>query len=371
MAQDQSSPPSPRCPSPKVSRGDEGTTVRRILQKLEAALQMQPRALKLLPFGKIHLRSPGVQGLVLSPPPNTKRVPHLHFPQTKQRQPPGAAAAFGARHTPYPSAAPHLLQTHVFKESLLLPTPPHLIPTSASARPPPALLASSFVREGGAHNCSGGGDGAPSGASLPTSPHPPPPQSPPAREGVLGGTRAEGGVPRGRGSRDAPFQFSQRQRRRRQQQVERAPPRAALGLTAAATVAEIIAFDELRTDFKSPIDQCNPVHARERLRNIERICFLLRKLVLPEYSIHSLFCIMFLCAQEWLTLGLNVPLLFYHFWRYFHCPADSSELAYDPPVVMNADTLSYCQKEAWCKLAFYLLSFFYYLYCMIYTLVSS
>uniref|UniRef100_A0A8D0WH92 Uncharacterized protein n=1 Tax=Sus scrofa TaxID=9823 RepID=A0A8D0WH92_PIG len=23
----------------------------------------------------------------------------------------------------------------------------------------------------------------------------------------------------------------------------------------------IIAFDELRTDFKSPIDQCNPVHA--------------------------------------------------------------------------------------------------------------
>ncbi|XP_023103791.2 protein cornichon homolog 3 isoform X5 [Felis catus] len=76
----------------------------------------------------------------------------------------------------------------------------------------------------------------------------------------------------------------------------------------------IIAFDELRTDFKSPIDQCNPVHARERLRNIERICFLLRKLVLPEYSIHSLFCIMFLCAQEWLTLGLNVPLLFYHFW---------------------------------------------------------
>lgn len=48
--------------------------------------------------------------------------------------------------------------------------------------------------------------------------------------------------------------------------------------------------------------------------------------------------------------------------RYFRCPADSSELAYDPPAVMNADTLGYCQKEAWCKLAFYLLSFFYYLY---------
>lgn len=39
------------------------------------------------------------------------------------------------------------------------------------------------------------------------------------------------------------------------------------------------------------------------------------QLVLPEYSIHTLFCVMFLCAQEWLTLGLNAPLLFYHFWR--------------------------------------------------------
>ncbi|XP_051780661.1 protein cornichon homolog 3 [Erpetoichthys calabaricus] len=128
-------------------------------------------------------------------------------------------------------------------------------------------------------------------------------------------------------------------------------------------VWHIIAFDELRTDFKNPVDQANPVHARERLRNIERICFLLRKLVLPEYSIHGLFCIMFVCAQEWLTLGLNVPLLFYNLWsRYFHSPTDSSELMYDPASVMNGDTLNYCQKEAWCKLAFYLLSLFYYLY---------
>ncbi|XP_065124403.1 protein cornichon homolog 3 isoform X3 [Paramisgurnus dabryanus] len=77
----------------------------------------------------------------------------------------------------------------------------------------------------------------------------------------------------------------------------------------------ITAFDELQADFKVPIDQGNPLHARERLRNIERICCLLRKLVLPEYSIHVLFCIMFLCAQEWLTVGLNIPLLFYNTWR--------------------------------------------------------
>uniref|UniRef100_A0A3Q2X3D7 Cornichon family AMPA receptor auxiliary protein 3 n=1 Tax=Haplochromis burtoni TaxID=8153 RepID=A0A3Q2X3D7_HAPBU len=85
-------------------------------------------------------------------------------------------------------------------------------------------------------------------------------------------------------------------------------------------------------------------------------------LVLPEYSIHVLFCIMFLCAQEWLTVGLNIPLLFYNTWRYFHSPTDTKELLYDPASVMNGDTLKFCLKEAWCKLSFFVLSFFYYLY---------
>uniref|UniRef100_A0A671NA50 Protein cornichon homolog 3-like n=1 Tax=Sinocyclocheilus anshuiensis TaxID=1608454 RepID=A0A671NA50_9TELE len=87
-----------------------------------------------------------------------------------------------------------------------------------------------------------------------------------------------------------------------------------------------------------------------------------KPLVLPEYSIHGLFCIMFLCAQEWLTVGLNIPLLFYNTWRYFHSPTDTKELLYDPASVMNGDTLKFCQKEAWCKMSFFVLSFFYYLY---------
>ncbi|XP_055728588.1 protein cornichon homolog 3-like isoform X5 [Salvelinus fontinalis] len=118
----------------------------------------------------------------------------------------------------------------------------------------------------------------------------------------------------------------------------------------------ITAFDELQADFKVPIDQGNPLHA----------------LVLPEYSIHGLFCIMFLCAQEWLTVGLNIPLFFYNTWsRYFHSPTDTKELLYDPASVMNGDTLKFCQKEAWCKMSFFVLSFFYYLYCVYWTGPSS
>uniref|UniRef100_A0AC11EVU6 Cornichon family member 1 n=1 Tax=Ovis aries TaxID=9940 RepID=A0AC11EVU6_SHEEP len=121
------------------------------------------------------------------------------------------------------------------------------------------------------------------------------------------------------------------------------------------TVMEIIAFDELKTDYKNPIDQCNT----------------LNPLVLPEYLIHAFFCVMFLCAAEWLTLGLNMPLLAYHIWRYMSRPVMSGPGLYDPTTIMNADILAYCQKEGWCKLAFYLLAFFYYLYGMIYVLVSS
>lgn len=58
----------------------------------------------------------------------------------------------------------------------------------------------------------------------------------------------------------------------------------------------------------------------------------------------------------------KICFLFFFFFRFFHRPADGSEVMYDPVSVMNADILNYCQKESWCKLGFYLLSFFYYLY---------
>uniref|UniRef100_A0A673N1L5 Protein cornichon homolog 1-like n=1 Tax=Sinocyclocheilus rhinocerous TaxID=307959 RepID=A0A673N1L5_9TELE len=135
----------------------------------------------------------------------------------------------------------------------------------------------------------------------------------------------------------------------------------ALLLTAALiffAIWHIIAFDELKTDYKNPIDQCNT----------------LNPLVLPEYLIHVFFCVMFLCAAEWLTwVGPSALNESQHCScsKYMSRPVMSGPGLYDPTTIMNADILAYCQKEGWCKLAFYLLSFFYYLYGMIYVLVSS
>ncbi|KAJ8045436.1 Protein cornichon-like 1 [Holothuria leucospilota] len=120
-------------------------------------------------------------------------------------------------------------------------------------------------------------------------------------------------------------------------------------------IFHIIAFDELKTDYKNPIDQCNS----------------LNPLVLPEYAIHLFYNILFLIGGQIVTVALNVPLIGYHIYRYANRPVMSGPGLYDPTTIMNADVLSRCMREGWIKLAFYLLSFFYYLYSMIYVLVSS
>ncbi|MBZ3886457.1 Protein cornichon-like protein 1 [Sciurus carolinensis] len=70
----------------------------------------------------------------------------------------------------------------------------------------------------------------------------------------------------------------------------------ALLLTAVLiffAIWHIIAFDELKTDYKNPIDQCNT----------------LNPLVLPEYLIHAFFCVMVsLCSRVAYTGSQYAPL---------------------------------------------------------------
>lgn len=58
-------------------------------------------------------------------------------------------------------------------------------------------------------------------------------------------------------------------------------------------------------------------------------------------------------------------------FRYLHRPVMSGPGIYDPTTIFNQDELQKALREGWVKLGFYLISFFYYLYAMIYTLVTS
>merc|ERR1712168_1666839 len=79
-------------------------------------------------------------------------------------------------------------------------------------------------------------------------------------------------------------------------------------------IYHIIAFDELKTDYKNPIDQCNS----------------LNPLVLPEYGLHIFFNILFLFAFQFGSLILNLPLIVYHINRYLNRPLMSGPGLYDP-----------------------------------------
>uniref|UniRef100_A0A1I8HJN6 Cadherin domain-containing protein n=1 Tax=Macrostomum lignano TaxID=282301 RepID=A0A1I8HJN6_9PLAT len=129
------------------------------------------------------------------------------------------------------------------------------------------------------------------------------------------------------------------------------PPKLCHVIGVAASYA-VIAFDELQNDYKNPIDQCRSLNS----------------LVLPEYIVHALMSLMFLFSGQLFSFILNLPLAAYHVKRYIDRPVLSSPGLYDPTSIMNADKLRRAMREGWVKLAIYLCSFFYYLYCMIYVL---
>uniref|UniRef100_A0A915EPH8 Protein cornichon n=1 Tax=Ditylenchus dipsaci TaxID=166011 RepID=A0A915EPH8_9BILA len=117
----------------------------------------------------------------------------------------------------------------------------------------------------------------------------------------------------------------------------------------------VICVDELRTDYKNPIEQCKN----------------LNQLILPEYGIHLVFSMLFVCSFQIFAIVWNAPLVAYHVHRYMKRPIMSGPGIYDPTTIMNHDQLQKVSREGWIKLGFYLLSFFYYLYAMIYTMVTT
>ncbi|KAF8386651.1 cni-1 [Pristionchus pacificus] len=117
----------------------------------------------------------------------------------------------------------------------------------------------------------------------------------------------------------------------------------------------VICIDELKTDYKNPIEQC-------RSLNI---------LVLPEYILHGIMTLLFIFSMQIIATIFNVPLVLFHAYTYSKRPVMSGPGIYDPTTILNRTELSRCMRISWVKLAFYLISFFYYLYGLIYTLVTN
>ncbi|KAH8828206.1 cornichon [Flagelloscypha sp. PMI_526] len=110
----------------------------------------------------------------------------------------------------------------------------------------------------------------------------------------------------------------------------------------------IIMFSDLECDYINPIDLCNK----------------LNQFVLPENIAHASLALLFLLCGQFTAFLLNAPLLAYNANK-IHNKAHM----YDATEIFR--TVPNHKKEAFIKLGFYLVSFFYYLYRMIVALIAE
>ncbi|KAJ3335778.1 hypothetical protein HDU93_004444, partial [Gonapodya sp. JEL0774] len=110
----------------------------------------------------------------------------------------------------------------------------------------------------------------------------------------------------------------------------------------------IIMFSDLELDYVNPIDLCSK----------------LNQFVVPEMAAHAFLTVLFLGSGSWIAFILNAPLVAYHVNKYIN-----QKHVYDATEIFR--TLPSHKRECFIKLAFYLLSFFYYLYRMILGLLND
>ena len=120
------------------------------------------------------------------------------------------------------------------------------------------------------------------------------------------------------------------------------------GVLLFAMVFYLISYSDLESDYVNPIELCSKLNA----------------LVLPEYALHAAMIFLLILNFQFMAVFLNLPLLGYHYYRY-----TERKHWHDPTEIFRK--LPEHKREAICKLAFYLFTFFYYFYRMIASLLSS
>ena len=96
---------------------------------------------------------------------------------------------------------------------------------------------------------------------------------------------------------------------------------------------QLIMVDELRNDYRNPMDFCQNLNRVSRLQtalcdvNTIFVCIPFNiQLVLPEYGLHVAVTLMLLVCGYWFTFLLNVPLLVYHILRWAPLDTHSTQI---------------------------------------------
>ncbi|KAJ1908853.1 hypothetical protein IWQ60_011494 [Tieghemiomyces parasiticus] len=114
------------------------------------------------------------------------------------------------------------------------------------------------------------------------------------------------------------------------------------------SIWQVINFVDMEADYMNPIELCQSLNAW----------------VVPEVMAHGTLTLLFLLTGEWACFLVNVPLLAWNGYK-----ISQKRHLYDPTVVFRH--LSEYKREGFIKVGFFFFSFFFYLYCMISSLIEA
>jgi len=114
------------------------------------------------------------------------------------------------------------------------------------------------------------------------------------------------------------------------------------------SVFYVIMYSDLEVDYINPIDLCNK----------------LNQFMLPENGAHIFLAVLFLLSGQWIAFLFNLPLAAFNVNKIV-----KNDRMLDATEIFR--TLDVHKRESFIKLAFYVTSFFYYLYRMIVALINE
>ncbi|GFR31916.1 protein cornichon homolog 4 [Trichonephila clavipes] len=104
--------------------------------------------------------------------------------------------------------------------------------------------------------------------------------------------------------------------------------------------------------------------------NAQQCCSKLNRWIVPEMIAQGLVTVLLLIESHWVLFFINLPMTCWQVYKKFTVPSGNFGI-YDPTEIHNRGNLKQHMRDSMIRLAFYLLFFFVYLYCMIISLLMK
>ncbi|CAL1291633.1 unnamed protein product [Larinioides sclopetarius] len=104
--------------------------------------------------------------------------------------------------------------------------------------------------------------------------------------------------------------------------------------------------------------------------NAQQCCSKLNKWIIPEMVAQGVVTLLLLIEWHWILFLINLPMTCWQVYKYLTVPSGNFGV-YDPTEIHNRGNLKQHMRDSMIRLAFYLIFFFVYLYCMIISLLMK